>query len=520
MNTKLLLTLIMLAYANLNGQSILITEVMADVDPNLPEPEGEWIEFYNNSEDTIDLLGWSFRDAADNIVIIDENLEIAPYEAKVIANDSSYSHVESYFQYGKKGNKGNISLNNGAEYLVLNNGTEDVLTFQYDDGDYYGDGFSLELRTIEEAQDGVISQEEMRNGGEGGSPNNYIPSIDDGSDVPLIIITEILADAIPEMPEPESEWIELFNTSSEPVNVRAYYLRDAAMNQFTIDKDLIIPPMSARVLSNDSLLSNVLSYFEYGKKGNKGNIAMNNGSEFVILNDGIDDIFVFSYTDGTYFGEGMTMELKQLSMVEDGIASFDELVSPGMGGTPNFYSELLPVKLKSFDIINDRESITLEWESEIEINSDYYEISYTLDKTEYRTIGTIDAKGTTYKSTEYSFEFEPHQRGVYTFKLAQYDFDGAYEVLGFRSTAFMKNGKENYQVFHRGGNQFDFINSNNHVPLDVKITSIDGKVVRAFRIEPSSEKQINLSNLGVGQFLSAFTINGQYVGVKKINIFR
>lgn len=517
MQTKLLLLLIVFTFVKINAQSVIITEIMADVLPLEPEPESEWIELYNNSEDTINLFGWSFRDAADNIVVIDENLELPPYEARVIANDSSYSHVLSYFQYGKKGNKGNISMNNGSEYVILNNGIEDVFMFQYDDGDYYGDGFSLELINIESAMDSIVRQSEMRSGGVDGTPNVYIPAIDNSSELPPIIITEILADAMPEMPEPQSEWIELYNTTNEPIDVRGYIIRDAALNQFSIDTNFIIPAYSARVMSNDSTVCLATSYFEYGLKGNKGNIAMNNGSEFVVLNDGINDIFVFSYNDGSHFGEGMTMELIHLDMAKDGVVTSEELRTPGMDGTPNFYSSTVPIRLKDYKAVLDKSAVHISWTSSAEINNDYYVLEYAFGNNYFDFLSKIRAAGNSYEDKAYSYIHHPDQSGIYYYRLKQYDFDGTSSELGVKAIRYIKDIEPYFDVQNLGHRTFNIENLNRDKILAVYIHNISGQKLMEFTLERNENRLMQL-NFPTGIYSISFFNGENLVGSKTISL--
>lgn len=79
----------------------------------------EWIELYNNSDNSINLEGWILR-AKDNAPQINLSGEIKPYDFYLIerTSDTTISDVVADF-YGSFGKNGNIS-NNGEDLELLN----------------------------------------------------------------------------------------------------------------------------------------------------------------------------------------------------------------------------------------------------------------------------------------------------------------------------------------------------------------------------------------------------------------
>ena len=89
----------------------------------------------------------------------------------------------------------------------------------------------------------------------------------------------------------------------------------------------------------------------------------------------------------------------------------------------------LPVDLVDFFLSeNDKNSVSLNWETATEINNDYFQIERSYNAREFETIGKIEGAGNTSSNESYSFIDEKPElnRPIY-YRLKQVDFDGAYE---------------------------------------------------------------------------------------------
>jgi len=89
----------------------------------------------------------------------------------------------------------------------------------------------------------------------------------------------------------------------------------------------------------------------------------------------------------------------------------------------------LPVDLVDFAISqNDRNSVTLNWETATEINNDYFLIERSYNAREFEEIGKVEGAGNTTDTENYSFTDEKAElnRPIY-YRLKQVDFDGAFE---------------------------------------------------------------------------------------------
>ena len=109
-----------------------------------------------------------------------------------------------------------------------------------------------------------------------------------------------------------------------------------------------------------------------------------------------------------------------------------DLSSSAANGMHVYYAlycnaELLPVELLSFDVDSDNNNATLNWTTASELDNLGFEVQYASINGEFKSAGFVDGQGSTTESTDYSFELELEQAGLYRFRLKQIDFDGRFE---------------------------------------------------------------------------------------------
>ncbi len=104
--------------------TIIITAIMQDPGA-VADADGEWFEFYNPTDDNIDLSGWKIKDNDEDEHIIepDSNLTIPAYGFVVLgrnADTSANGNVKLDYEY--------------ADFLLGNAGDEIILTLDDDTG--------------------------------------------------------------------------------------------------------------------------------------------------------------------------------------------------------------------------------------------------------------------------------------------------------------------------------------------------------------------------------------------------
>ncbi|MCH8042337.1 MAG: lamin tail domain-containing protein [Planctomycetes bacterium] len=214
--------------------SLRITEIMynpprADVaggESDVGNDQFEFIELMNTGEQTILLeevrfsAGVEFNFAMGNIA------SLAPAERVVIVRNTA-AFVSRYGDDLSVAGEfsGDTRLDNGGELIRLDTRLGQLIQqFTYDD-DWYrvtdGRGFSLVIVDEQADLDAWSIAEGWRPGATfGGTPG----AADNGPPAGAIVINEILAHS----EAPTGDWIELFNTTSEPIDVGGWFLSDDA----------------------------------------------------------------------------------------------------------------------------------------------------------------------------------------------------------------------------------------------------------------------------------------------------
>jgi hypothetical protein len=89
-----------------------------------------------------------------------------------------------------------------------------------------------------------------------------------------------------------------------------------------------------------------------------------------------------------------------------------------MVGTP------LPVTLVNFDAIPNGNQVFINWSTESEINSDYFDVERSVDGVRFEKIARVNAAGFTNTLNNYSIIDKNPLSGKSYYKLVQFDFDG------------------------------------------------------------------------------------------------
>ncbi|MBS1490953.1 MAG: T9SS type A sorting domain-containing protein [Bacteroidetes bacterium] len=96
----------------------------------------------------------------------------------------------------------------------------------------------------------------------------------------------------------------------------------------------------------------------------------------------------------------------------------------------------LPITLSYFKAILDNGVAKLAWETESELNNDFYTLERSADGNVFEQITTVKGAGTTSVTTDYSYVDENPLPGISYYRLKQTDFDRHETVVGI---AFIEN---------------------------------------------------------------------------------
>jgi hypothetical protein len=118
-------------------------------------------------------------------------------------------------------------------------------------------------------------------------------------------------------------------------------------------------------------------------------------------------------------------------------------------GTVHYvHGDPLPVTLLDFNAIKVNESVLLEWQTESEYNSDYFEVEHSVNGTDWNRLFTVNAAGESSESLIYQETDKNPIDGISYYRLNQYDLDGTktfLKMISFNNK--MEIGENNIRVF-------------------------------------------------------------------------
>lgn len=145
-------------------------------------------------------------------------------------------------------------------------------------------------------------------------------------------------------------------------------------------------------------------------------------------------LFTLSIMGGSGFG---TFELRNdaytSAMFADWFFEYDTVdctnyATPFIPGMNPASPIALPVELTSFHASGRRGDVALHWQTASETNSLLFEVQRSYGRVEpFRSIGTVEAAGTTDKPRSYDFHDRGLPDGTYHYRLRQVDRDGKAE---------------------------------------------------------------------------------------------
>jgi hypothetical protein len=180
----------------------------------------------------------------------------------------------------------------------------------------------------------------------------------------------------------------------------------------------------------------------------------------------------------------------------------------------------LPVELIAYEAKCDGESAELNWSTASEVNNDYFVLQRSTDAQNFTEIVRIMGHGNSNVINNYSYKVTKQEIGTVYYRLVQYDYDGASEILGVVQSD-CNNNAESVASVDVSPNPFrDYVNINlNNFNTDSKVVYeiVDqyGRVLVTEEITSTSLKTIFLQNLKPGLYMLR-VIDGQMIYINKI----
>lgn len=184
-----------------------------------------------------------------------------------------------------------------------------------------------------------------------------------------------------------------------------------------------------------------------------------------------------------------------------GVSSFSPFAPGSIDNTTN----TLPVELLSFSLLNQNNTIELNWATASELNNQGFEIQRSNDAQNWEVIGFVNGAGNSNQMQDYTFTDNTPQVFNY-YRLKQIDFDGAYSLSEIK---FLKLGKTNSLSIYPNP-VVDFVNISQIETSDAKqilLYDVAGRLVQEVDV---NTLKLDVSNLQQGYYYFVLTNrNGQ-----------
>ena len=137
------------------------------------------------------------------------------------------------------------------------------------------------------------------------------------------------------------------------------------------------------------------------------------------------DAFEIMSYDGTLTGTFSTINwpadmLSQGWLIDYGVLTPGKITIYGP-------SIVLPVELLFFSVSLEDGINVLTWETESELNNDFFAVEYSTNGKDFYLLEKVSGKGNSSESHQYRFPHKPDQSGDHYYRLQQVDFDGQFE---------------------------------------------------------------------------------------------
>lgn len=190
-------------------------------------------------------------------------------------------------------------------------------------------------------------------------------------------------------------------------------------------------------------------------------------------------------------------------------------------GTSNRFSTPLPIELISFDALQNKNTVDLNWTTASEINNDYFTIERSPDAINWDEIATVNGAGNSTSTINYSETDNAPLNGINYYRLKQTNYDGASTYSQTVAVNF-KNNDETIEVYPNP-NDGKLININlkqfNNKKVSLIIHDITGKALFSETINNSNGQYFSIQldeKLAKGSYIIIISSENEKVSKKLI----
>lgn len=166
----------------------------------------------------------------------------------------------------------------------------------------------------------------------------------------------------------------------------------------------------------------------------------------------------------------------------------------------------LPVDLVAFNAYLKDDAILVNWLTASEENNDYFDLQYSTNGLDFRTISTIEGEGTTSEVQRYEYLHTDIERGDNFYRIKQVDYDGNFEIFDI-VVVTVKGDKDIFNIYP--SQVFNEINFETPSRVDketeINIYNTSGLLMQRGTLVPGEYKlSFDVSNLPAGVYFVRF----------------
>jgi hypothetical protein len=156
--------------------------------------------------------------------------------------------------------------------------------------------------------------------------------------------------------------------------------------------------------------------------------------------------------------------------------------------TPMVLSSLaapLPIELNYFKAVCNNGNAQISWETASEMNNDYFTIERSEDGISFRSVGTVNAAGTSSIAHQYSFVDAEAITSTTYYRLRQTDFNGQSTVHSLQTVEPCDGASDYISAFASGAQVNVLMNLHNEGNYVIHITDARGRLIESRQVTAS-----------------------------------
>lgn len=178
----------------------------------------------------------------------------------------------------------------------------------------------------------------------------------------------------------------------------------------------------------------------------------------------------------------------------------------------------LPIELTNFNASRIQNAVELTWETEVEINNDFFEIQKSYDGENFISISTMKGYGNSNSGRTYIFIDKEGVDKMAFYRLKQVDFDGAFTHSQVVSVKPVRVQAKQVSVYPNPVSEKLFIDVADVVTISALLYNSLGTMVRSVKNQSTSKFYIELQGLPKGLYYLEVMEGTQMLAEQKIMI--